>query len=128
MHLLKYSFQAVDHTWSIPTKLFDVGYIYFSFGVTSLFTNVITINTILRKIYKHNLVKTNVKRSILKKLIKNSYTKTAFSCDGKIYKQIDGVLIGSSLGSVLTNVKKTELERIVVVKLIRDGSFPTIFT
>ena len=89
---------------------------------------MITINTILRKIYKDNLVKINVKRSILKKLIKNSYTKTAFSFDGKIYKQIDGVLIGSSLGSVLTNVKKTELERIVVVKLIKDGSFPTIFT
>ena len=39
----------------------------------------------------------------------------------KIYKQIDGVSMGSSLGPVLSNVIMTEFERLVVDKLIKDG-------
>ena len=64
-----------------------------------------------------------MRKKILKKLIKDSYTKTAFSFDGKIYKQIDGVSTGSSLGPVLANVIMTEFERLVVDKLIKDGWF-----
>ena len=37
----------------------------------------------------------------------------------KIYKQIDGVSMGSSLGPVLANVIMTEFERLVVDKLIK---------
>ena len=62
-----------------------------------------------------------MRKSILKKLIKDSSTKTAFSFDGKIYKQIDGVSKGSSLGPVLANVIVTEFERLHVDKLIKDG-------
>ena len=40
--------------------------------------------------------------------------KTAFSYTNKIYKQIDGVSMGSSLGPVLINIIMTELEKIVV--------------
>ena len=90
----------------MPTELFDEGYRYFFFDVTSLFTNVPlnkTINIILHRIYKENLVKTNMTKSTLKKLIKDS-----FSFDGRIYKQIDGVSMGSSLGPVLANVILTE--------------------
>ena len=54
-----------------------------------------------------------------KKLIKDSWTKTAYSFDGKIYKQIDGVSMGSLLGLVLANVIMTEFERLVVDKLIK---------
>ena len=109
---------------SIPTELFDEGYRYFSFDVTSLFTNVSsnkTITIILHRIYKENLLKPNMRKSTLKKLIKDSCIKIAFSFDGKIYKQIDGVSMGSSLGPVLANVIMTELERLVVDKLIKDG-------
>ena len=62
-----------------------------------------------------------MRKSTLKKLIKDSCIKIAFSFDGKIYKQIDGVSMGSSLGPVLANVIMTELERLVVDKLIKDG-------
>ena len=55
------------------------------------------------------------------KIMHKSCTKTAFSFDGKIYKQIDGVSMGSSLGPVLANVIMTEFERLVVDKLIKDG-------
>ena len=103
----------------MPTELFDEGYRYFSFDVTSLFTNVPlnkTINIILHRIYRENLVKTNMRKSTLKKLIKDSCTKTAFSFDGRIDKQIDGVSMGLSLGPVLDNVIMTEFERLVVDK------------
>ena len=124
VYSIKDSFKAVDRIRSIPTELFDEGYCYFSFDVTSLFTNLPlnkTINIILHRIYKENLVRTNLRKSTLKKLIKDSRTKTTFSFDGKIYKQTDGVPMGSSLGPVLANVIMTEFERLVVDKLIKDG-------
>ena len=124
VYSIKDSFKVVNRMRSIPTELFNEGYCYFSFDVTSLFTNVPlnkTINIILHRIYKENLVETNMRKSTLKKLIKDSCTKTAFSFDGKIYKQIDGVSMGSSLGPVLANMIMTEFERLVVDKLIKYG-------
>ena len=76
----------------------------FSFDVTSILTNVPlnkTIIIILHRTYKENLVKTNLRKSTLKKLIKVSCTKADFSFDAKIYKEIDGVSMDSPLGSVL---------------------------
>ena len=111
VYSIKDSFEAVDRIRSMPTELFDESYRYFFFDVTSLFTNVPlnnTINIILHRIYKENIVKTNMRKSTLKKLIKGSCTKTAFSFDGRIYKQIDGVFMGLSLGPVLANVTLTE--------------------
>lgn len=90
--------------------------IAFLFDVTSLFTNVPlnkSINIILHRIYKENLVKTNMRKSTFKKLIQDSCTK-------KMHKQIDGVLMGSLLGPVLANMIMTEFERLVMDKLIRD--------
>ena len=49
----KDSFEAVNIIHKIPPELFDQGYRYFSFNVTSLFTNVPlheTINIILERI------------------------------------------------------------------------------
>ena len=86
IYSIKDLLEAVDRIRSIPTELFDEGYRYFSFDITLLFTNVPlnkTINIILHRIYKENLVKTNMRKSTLKKLIKDSCTKTAFSFDGK---------------------------------------------
>ena len=124
VHSIKDLFEAVDCVRSIPTKLFDKGYHYFSFDVTLLFTSVSlnkTNNIILHRTYKENLVKTNMRKNTLKKLIKDSYTNTAFSFDGKINKQIDIVSMGSSLGPVLASVIMTEFERLVVDKFIKDG-------
>ena len=47
--------------------------------------------------------------------------KTAFSYNNKLYKQIDGISMGSSLGPVLANIIMTELEKIVVSNLINSG-------
>ena len=54
----------------------------------------------------------------MKKLIIDSCTKTAFSFNNKIYKQVDGVSIGSLLGPVLVNIIITELEKIIVKDLV----------
>ena len=120
----KDSFEAIDRIRSIPPEHFDEGYRDISFDVKSLFTNVPlnrTIKILLKRVYEEKLVKTNLKKNKLKKLIKDSCSKTAFMFNGKIYKQIDGVSMGSSLGPVLANVIMTEFEKIVVDKLIKDG-------
>ena len=75
----------------------------------------------LERVYEEKLLATNLRRSTLKKLIKDTYMKTAFSYNNKLYKQIDGVSMGSSLGPVLANIIMTELEKIVVSDLINSG-------
>ena len=54
----------------------------------------------------------------MKKLIIYSCTKTAFSFNNKICKQIDRVSMGSPLGPVLANIIMTELKKIIVKDLV----------
>ena len=61
-----------------------------------------------------------------KKLLKNAYTKTAFTFSDKIYKQIEGVSLGSPLRMLLANVFMTELEKYIIQKLI-DKTFSKFY-
>ena len=66
----------------------------FFFDVQSLFTNVPvkkTINIILDKVYNKKLIKTNLKKRTMKRLLLDSCTKTAFSFDNVLYEQCDGL-------------------------------------
>ena len=54
----------------------------------------------------------------MKILIIYSCTKTVFSFNNKICKQIDRVSMGSPLGPVLANIIMTELEKIIVKDLV----------
>ena len=86
----------------------------------SLFTSVPlskTINIILDRIYNKKLLKTNIKKRAMKKLLKDCCTKNDFSFNKTIYEQIDGVSMGSCLGPVLANIIMTELETVIVDKL-----------
>ena len=47
-------------------------------------------------------------------------SKTAFSFNGKMYKQTDGVSMGGSLGPVSTNIIMTECEKVIVNQLIEN--------
>ena len=67
------------------------------------------------------VVNTKLRKNTLKNLIKDCCSKTAFSFNGTIRKQKDGVSMGSSLGPVLANIIMTELERVIVEPLIRSG-------
>ena len=90
----------------------------------SLFTNVPldkTIKVIMDRIYKEKKISTSLKQRSLKKLIKDTCSKTAFMLDGIIYEQTDGVSMGASLGPVLANIIMTEMERCVVDELINNG-------
>ena len=93
--------------------------------LTSLFTNAPldkTIKVILDRIYNKKEISTSLKKRTLKKLIRDTCSKTAFMSGGIIYEQTDGVSMGSSLGPVLANIIMTELERVVVDRLIQSGS------
>ena len=121
---LKDSFEAADRIESIPKHLYDEGYQLVSFDVKSLFTNVPlqkTVNIILDRIYNKKIMTTTLKKQTLKKLILDTCSKTVFSCGGVIYEQIDGVSMRACLGPVLANIIMTELELVVVDKMVNSG-------
>ena len=79
------------------------GYRMVSFDVSSLFTNVpldYTIKVILRKIYGEKLIKTKLKRNEMKELLEICTKQLHFSFNGKMYKQVDGVVMGIPLCDV----------------------------
>ena len=89
--------------------------------MNSLFTNVPlakTIQLILKRVYSENLVTTNLTKRTIKKSLKDACSKTVFTFNDKIYKQIDGVSMGSPLGLLLANIFMTELEKDIIQKLI----------
>jgi hypothetical protein len=121
---LKDSFETAERIKAIPEHLLEEGYRFVSFDVKSLFTNVPlskTIQIIMDRVYKEKTITTSLKQRTLKKLIKDTCSKTAFMFDGKIYEQIDGVSMGAALGPVLANIIMTELERKVVDQLMDSG-------
>ena len=121
---MKDSFQAAEEIKKIDFDSLQNGYKLVSFDVVSLFTNVPlkrTINIIVDRIYKEKLIETKLRKRTLKKLILDCCTKTTFSFNEKLYDQIDGVCMGSALGPVLANIIMTELEKLILPKLIESG-------
>ena len=59
-------------------------------------------------------------RKEFKKITKDCCTKTVFSFNNNIYKQKDGVSLGSSLGPILANIIMAELEKIIVKPMIES--------
>ena len=116
-------FDAANKIKSIPSKVFDDGYIFVSFGVESLFMNVPlhqTINIILDRVY-NKLTATQLKKRTLKKLIRNTCSKTVFSANIKLYQQTYSVSMGSSLGPLLVNIIMIEMEKTIIKKFIDDN-------
>ena len=121
---LKDSFSAAEKINQIPDNLYEEGYKLVSFDVKSLFTNVPlnkTIQVILDRVYNKKQISTTLKKRTLKKLIRDTCSKTAFLSGGTMYEQKDGVSMGASMGPVLANIIMTELERVVVDRLIQSG-------
>ena len=116
----KDSFTAANMIRDVPKELFDQDYRFDSFDLESLFTSVPlskTINIILDRIYNKKLLKTNIKKRTIKKLLKDCCTKNALSLNNTIYEQIDGVSMGSCLWPVLANIIMAELQTVIVDKL-----------
>ena len=124
-HSLRDTFDAADRIRNIPPELLEEGYRFVSFDVESLFTSVPlnrTLAIIEKRVYTEKQINTKLSKHELKKLIKDTCTSTPFSFNGTIYEQIDGVSMGCSLGPLLANIIMTELEKIVVDRLLQDGT------
>ena len=72
---VKDSFDAVTHINNNPRSFFNDGYRFVSF-VTSLFPNIPlkqTVNIILKRKYKNNLISATLKKRTLKVLLKRNF-------------------------------------------------------
>ena len=88
-HSVKDSFKASIRNQNISPTLFEQGYVFVSFDVVSLFTNVPlhrTIMIILKRIYEDKLITTTLKKRTMKKRITDVCKKTAFSFNDNVYK------------------------------------------
>ena len=115
------SFDATNKIKSIPQDVFDNEYIFASFDVESLFTNVILQRTInIDRVFNSKLIATRLKERTLKKLIKDSCSKTVFSASNRLYQQIDGVSMGSPTGPLLANIIINEIGKTIIKKFIDE--------
>ena len=121
---LRDSFDAANRINRIlPLVQKNEDYMFVSVDVVSLFTNVSickTVNIILKRAYNDKLINTSLSKRSLNKLILDTCQKMALSFNNKLYEQIDGVSIGGSLGPVLANIIKTECEKVIVDKLMKE--------
>ena len=123
-YVVKGSFEAAAKINSISSGDISDEYTFVSFHVQSLFTNVPlkkTIEIILNRVCSEKKNWTSLSKRSLKKLLVDACTKTAFSFNKKLYEQIDGVSLGSTLGPLMANVIITEVDRVVVKGLINKG-------
>ena len=79
-----------------------------SFDITSLFTNIpleATIKICLDTLYRDpETAPPSIPEQLLHKLLLKATTEVEFSFDGVMYRQIDGVAMGSPLGPILANI------------------------
>jgi hypothetical protein len=121
-YMLKDSFDFINKISKVKPK---EGQYIVSFDVESLFTNVLTdetIDIIIDKIFVrgvssfHGLTEEDL-RSLLETCIKRSH----FQFNGAFYDQIDGVSMGSPLGPLFANVFMSHLESKIMSQLSRLG-------
>ncbi|XP_076033080.1 uncharacterized protein LOC143020534 [Oratosquilla oratoria] len=98
-----------------------------SLDAESLFTNVPvdeTINVILDRVYRSDLPALNIPEYILKAILE-TYTKEApfLSHRGELFKQVDGVAMGSPLGVLFANMYMAQVEK----KVFNDHPPPELY-
>ena len=78
-----------------------------SFDISSLFTNIPlgeTIQICADSLYESNLTPPIMDKNVFIELMNISTTSVEFGFNNKMYKQIDGVAMGSPLGPALANI------------------------
>ena len=91
-----------------PNKAFFILFSV-SYDVNSLFTNVPLEETIDIICQYASIVQ--IPSVLLKELLLLCTRNTNFTFNGKIYRQIDGVAMGSPLGPILANIFMSNLEK-----------------
>ena len=122
--LSKYSQYTVKDSFEFVEKLKTINQVVknsfmCSYDVTSLFTNVPVLETIeicLADLYHADLPAPSICESKLRSLLLLSTTDVEFNFDGTIYRQKDGVAMGSPLGPVLANIFIGFYERKLLTK------------
>ena len=107
-HSLKDVFEFIDKVKDIEVSNKTM----MSLDVTSLFTNVPlmeTIDYILESITSHNM-EIGLPPNKLKELILKCTMNVQFTFNGQLYRQIDGVAMGSPLGPILADIFMAQLE------------------
>ena len=113
--LEKYSGRTIKDSFHFCSNIEDflqhheaAGTFMCSYDVVSLFTNIPlaeTINICLDTLYRdEDVSKPDIPEALLHKLLVKATTEVEFSFDDVIYRQIDGVAMGSPLGPVLANI------------------------
>ena len=86
---------------------FDCAHYMTSFDIESLFTNIPleeTIDIYVDELYENYLKVNNLTKESFRSLLDSATLDSFFICDGKYYKQKDGVAMGSPLGPSLASV------------------------
>ena len=97
-----------------------------SFDICSLFTNVPLVETIeicTKTLYDGHLPTPVVPKHVFIELMKTATTSVEFSFNNIMYRQIDGVAVGSPLGPALENIFVGYYES----KLFNKISKPTVY-
>ena len=102
-----------------------------SLDVESLFTNVpiaSTINIILNAVYEHSTIPPpNIQKQVLEQLLHICTSETPFKHNGQVYKQINGVSMGSPLGPTFADFYMSYVENYLLSQSIRISN-PCFYT
>ena len=115
----------VEFINNIKSEKVPTGHSFISFDVKSLFTNVpmdYTINIILRRIYDDNELYRNISKKEMKEIFLLRTKNAHFTFNSEIYKQCDGVAMGSPLGLVIARIFMVELEKSLIPNLMEHMS------
>ena len=120
-YLLKDTFAFCDHLedFSAQSQHDIESLCMCSFDVVSLFTNVPlqeTIDVCMDALYRdESITAPLVPEDLVKKLLLKATADVEFSFNGQLYRQIDGVAMGSPLGPILANIFVGHLEASIPV-------------
>ena len=102
---------TIKDTFTFVKTLLDIqnanDFVMASFDVSNLFTNVPlneTINIILELLFHERDNVNGMNKNQFKSLLEIATNDILFYFNGKLYKQIDGVAMGSPLGPTLANI------------------------
>ena len=100
---------AIKNSFSFAKEItaYDSSFYMASLDVESLFTNIPlneTINNCVSDLHNKNLYNGKLSKRDLFKLVETAASESSFIFDYILYRQIDGMAMGSTLGPILANV------------------------
>jgi hypothetical protein len=104
-HTVKDSFSFVQLLNTLPANSDNIRMC--SFDIRSLFTNVPlteVIDICIRQLYHSEIIPPAIPESVCRELLRMATVNVEFSFNNCMYRQVDGVAMGSPLGPILANI------------------------